>query len=263
MKIIKFYIVLSLLFCGFTANAQLKQLAKIDTVATIVQVDNLDNVYLITLKGELLKYESNGKLKWRYSNNRFGKLKSVDVSDPLRIILFYADFQQVVVLNNNLNEVTSYSFAQNSNHLITAIASANNGFWAFERMQNQLLKLTNNFTEDMRSANLSQILDTIIEPKKLIATDQFIYLQQKNNEILQFDRFGSFIKYLPVNIATNMNISEGKLVSLGFNEVLFYDPIGGDITKKSLNLNTTIKQIAGGNKIIAALTEKAVFLLSK
>lgn len=263
MKITRFYITIGLLLYGFLAEAQLNQVAQIDTIATAVYTDQLDNIYLITPKDELLKYDTQGKLKWRYSNNRFGKFKSVDVSDPLRIVLFYADFQQVIVLNNNLNEVASYSFAQNSSQLITAIASANNGFWAFERTNNQLIKLSNNFIEDMRSANLSQILDAIIEPKKLLAADQFVYLQQKNNEILQFDRFGSFIRHLPISVKTDFNISDNKIAFLGDNEVVFYNPINGDTDKKNLALNYPVKQIAIGNKIIVALTEKAVFLLSK
>jgi hypothetical protein len=249
--------------CSFFAKAQLNQAAQIDTMATAIYADNLDNIYLITPKEELLKYDAKGQLKWRYSNNRFGKLKSVDVADPLRILLFYADFQQVIVLNNNLNEVTSYSFAQNSNQLITAIAAAANGFWAFERTQNQLLKLSHNFIEDMRSANLSQILDTIIEPKRLVATDQFIYLQQKNNEILQFDRFGSFIKYLPINLPADFNITAQKIVFGAPNEVIYYNPLNGETVKEAFVFKYPVKQIAVGNKIIAALTEKAVFLLSK
>lgn len=160
--VLLFNCLIVVLFDYSTANAQLKQVAQIDTLAKAVYADNLDNVYLLSDKDELLKYDAKGKLKWRYSNNRFGKLHSVDVSDPLRVVLFYADFQQVVVLNNNLNEITSYSFARSSNLMVSAVASGNNNsLWIFERTTNSLIKLSSNFTEDVRSASLFQLIPSL------------------------------------------------------------------------------------------------------
>jgi hypothetical protein len=244
--------------------AQLKLVAKIDTIAKAIYADNLDYVYLLTEKDELLKYNMFGQLKWRYSNNRFGKIKSVDVSDPLRVVLFFADFQQVVVLNNNLNEIATYSFVRNSDLLVVALASSNNnGFWAFDRSANVLLKLSNNFTEDMRSANFFQLFDQIVVPKKLVASDQFVYLQRDNNQILQFDRFGGYVKQLSIDSLSDFNITSNKIAYLNKNAISLYDLSTGDTERLTSDRFIDMRQVAVGNKIIAALNEKAVFLLSK
>ncbi len=253
-----------LVFIGKNTHAQSKILFKIDTPATQVYADNLDNFYLLTPNDELLKYDVKGKLKWQYSNNRYGKLQSVDVSDPLRIVLFYADFQKLVVLNNNLNEIGSYAFANNSNMLVAAIASANNnGYWAFERNNNYLIKLSSNFIEETHTANLYQMIGKVVVPIKLIATDQYIYLLTSDEEILQFDRFGLFNKILPLAAVKDFNISTNKVVYLVKNELFFYDTLTFELNKMPLPTTLAIKQVALGNKIIVALTEKAVFLLSK
>lgn len=261
--VLLFYCSMVLLCSCFTANAQLKQVAKIDTMASAVYADNLDNIYLLSAKDELLKYDARGKLKWRYSNSRFGKLHSVDVSDPLRIVLFYADFQQIVVLNNNLNEITTYSFAKNGNLLVAAVASANNNsLWIFDRASNMLIKLSSNFTEDIRSANLYQIFDVVIDPKKMVASDEYVFLQQKNNGILQFDRFGGFVRALPIDTLSDFNITSNVIAYATADGLVTYNPTSFESSETKLRVELPVKQVAVGNKLIAVLTEKAVFLLS-
>ncbi|WP_293300368.1 hypothetical protein [Pedobacter sp. UBA4863] len=251
-----------LLDCGI-AHAQLKQVAKIDTAAKAVYVDNLDNIYLLSAREELLKYDAKGKLKWRYSNSRFGKLHSVDVSDPLRVVLFYADFQQVVVLNNNLNEITSYSFAKNGNLLVSAVASGNNSsLWIFDRASNALIKLSSSFTEDVRSANLFQIFDEVVDANKMAASDQYVFLQRKHEGVLQFDRFGGYVRELPIDSLSDFNITSNVIAYLNGSDLIKYHPTTFERSKQQLPVSLPISQAAVGNKIIAVLTEKAVFLLS-
>lgn len=246
-----------------TANAQLKQVAQIDTVAKSVYVDNLDNIYLLSERDELLKYDRTGKLKWRYSNNRFGRLQSVDVSDPLRIVLFYADFQQVMVLNNNLNEIANYSFAKNGNLLVSAVASGNNNsLWIFDRTANVLIKLSSNFTEDIRSASLFQLFDEVVDARKIVASDQYVFLQRKSGGILQFDRFGAFVKDLPIDSLSDINITSNTIVYFKGAELFKYQPGSLESSKQKMPITLPIKQVAVGNKLIAVLSEKAVFLLS-
>lgn len=261
--VLLFNCLIVVLFDYSTANAQLKQVAKIDTLAKAVYADNLDNVYLLSDKDELLKYDAKGKLKWRYSNNRFGKLHSVDVSDPLRVVLFYADFQQVVVLNNNLNEITSYSFARSSNLMVSAVASGNNNsLWIFERTTNSLIKLSSNFTEDVRSASLFQLFDEVVEAKKIMASDQYVFLQRKSNQILQFDRFGAYVRELPIDSLSDFNITSNIIAYVNGSNLIKYHPATFEQSKQQLPVSLPIRQVAMGNKLIAVLTEKAVFLLS-
>lgn len=250
-----------LVFFSNVSFAQQRPLTVIDTPARAVFVDNLDAVYVLTPKEELLKYDARGVLKWRYSNNRYGKVKSVDVTDPLRVIVFYADFQQVVVLNNNLSQISTYSFAYNSSLLVSAIATAdNNAFWIFETTSNSLIKLSNDFSENIRSTNLYQLFDELVFPKKILVANQHIYLQKPNNEILIFDAFGAFLRSVSLNGLADFEIHNGKLVYITGKKLNFYDVSSQNAITTPLPTNAEIKQVSLGNKIIAALTEKGVFL---
>ncbi|WP_410220912.1 hypothetical protein [Pedobacter sp.] len=252
---------ISLLLFSNISFSQQKPIAIIDTPAKAVFIDNLDAVYLLTPKDELLKYDAKGALKWRYGDNRYGKVKSVDVTDPLRIIVFYADFQQVVVLNNNLSQILTYSFAYNSSLLVSAIATAdNNACWIFETTSNSLIKLSSDFSENTRSANFYQLFDELVFPKKLLVANQHIYLQKPNNEILIFDGFGAFLKSLNLEGLTDFGIRNGKLTYMAGKKLHLYDLNSQNVTTAYLPVDVEIKQIALGNKIIAALTEKGVFL---
>lgn len=259
----KLLFVFLLLFFSLNARAQLQQITQIDTVAKAVYADNLNNVYLLSPSDELLKYTPDGKLKWRYSNNRFGKMHSVDVSDPLRIILFYADFQQVVVLNNNLTEITRYAFEKSGDLWVSAVASGNNNsLWIFDRTSNALIKLSSNFTEQTRSPSLYQIFDTVIKAKKLVAVNEFVFLQQEDDTLLQFDRFGGFLRQLSLDSLKDFNTVGNAIFYEKEGQLIKYHSVSFETLETKLPVLPAIRQVAVGNKIIAVLTEKAVFLLS-
>ena len=111
-KFIRAILIALLVFAFADLKAQEYQfIAKIDTVAKIATVDNFGNVFLVTPKNEVLKFNPKGKFLWNYTNNNFGEITQLDVTDPLRVILYYAAYQQVVVLNNNLSEISRFSFS--------------------------------------------------------------------------------------------------------------------------------------------------------
>ena len=187
-----------LVFCGFNAKGQtpnFQLIAKIDTLAKFASVDNFGNLFVVTPKNEVLKFNAKGHFLWNYTNNSFGNITQIDVTDPLRVILFYAAFQQIVVLNNNLSEISSYSFNQNPNLQITMVASANNnGFWVYDQINRELKKLTNAFTDDLSSGNIYQRNGFDIQADDMISDEQHVYIHDALEGIRIFDLYGNFIK---------------------------------------------------------------------
>ncbi len=242
--------------------AQQKLVARIDTSAVLLAVDNLDNTYLVTPKNELLKYDISGKLKWNYSNKNLGKLAQVDVKDPMRILLFYPAFQQVVVLNNNLNEINRYSFLQDDSKQITLVTSANtNGYWVFDQNNLELLKLSNDFTDELKSGNIYQQTGEDLQPDLIQTDDQYVYLHDaKQGGVLQFDRFGTYIKTILTDSLSYFQLNGNAIQYLSGNSIKKIQIQNYDTSLYPLPLQTQIKQAMQGNKILAILTEKAVFL---
>ena len=68
--------------------------------------DQFGNVYVIR-SGEIKRFDSEYREVAHYSNPYLGKITSIDLSDPLRILIFYKNYNQVVWLDKYLAEIIS------------------------------------------------------------------------------------------------------------------------------------------------------------
>ena len=99
--------------------------------------DVLGNLYY--LKNKVL-FKKNETQTWQYKNLVFGKITRVDFLNPLKILLFYEDFNTVIMLDNQLNEIQKINFSDNSAPLmIGAIGIASqNRLWIYDRLSQQI-----------------------------------------------------------------------------------------------------------------------------
>src|SRR6185436_12076651 len=69
-------------------------------------VDNLDNIYVLNSHNQVKKYNAAGDSVAIYNDVRkFGQASLIDVSNPLKVLLYYKDFATVVMLDRFLNAV--------------------------------------------------------------------------------------------------------------------------------------------------------------
>ena len=96
----------------------------------LVGIDNFDTKYY--LKGNIFyKKTPNGSLN--YSNVQLGHLTSANTFNPLKMVLFYQNFNTVVILDNRLAEVYKIDFNTTQPYRnITHVSSGNdNTLWVF------------------------------------------------------------------------------------------------------------------------------------
>src|SRR4029077_18827314 len=85
-------------------------------------VDNLDNVYVLTSSDQLKKYNADGDSVAVFNNVRkFGKVSTVDVSNPLKVLLYYKDFSTIVVLDRLLTQRNTIDLRQQNIFQVNAI----------------------------------------------------------------------------------------------------------------------------------------------
>ena len=107
-------------------------------VETFIGVDNFENSYYLN-NNELIKTEK-GIVLSTYSNIQLGKITSTNTFNPLKINLFYKDFNTVVILDNRLTEIIRIDF----NRLqpfrnITHVSIRNdNTIWLFNQNTQEL-----------------------------------------------------------------------------------------------------------------------------
>ncbi len=199
-------------------------IAKIDTAAKIATVDNLGNLFVVTPKNELLKFNPKGKFLWNYTNKSYGEIAQLDVTDPLRVILYYPAYQQLVVLNNNLSEISKYTFNQNPEVQVSLISSANNnGFWAYDQINRELRKLTNYFVDDLKSGNIYQRNGFDMQANFMLTDDQQVYINDTTVGIRIFDKYGNFVKTAVVYPKAEFDVNNNDIYFAKNNKLMSYN----------------------------------------
>jgi WD40 repeat protein len=139
MKSFILYIFLScstILFAQKSISTVLQQQDSL-LVDRFVAMDNFGASYVI--KDNILIKQKDTK-KWQYNNFQLGEITSVDILNPLKITLFYEDFNTVIILDNTLNEIRRIDFnvIGEFKNLAAATTANDRNLWIFDTNTQQL-----------------------------------------------------------------------------------------------------------------------------
>ncbi len=116
---------------------------------------------------------------FEYKNVSLGNITKVDIQNPLKIVLFYEDFNSVVLLDNQLNKMTEINFSQNTIPIVVnAIGmSTQNQLWIFNTL-NQQIGLFDYLKNEYKTVSIP-----LTESIKYYQTDfnTFFWIDKKNN----------------------------------------------------------------------------------
>lgn len=189
------------------------QIAFIPIQADYLQVDNLDNAYLLNKQFQLRKYNSKGTLLCTYSSSAYGPLYSVDASNPLNVLLFYKDFNTIVALDNEFSELGTYQLAFRGYTDIGAVGYAqDNNFWVFDNTTLQLKKINAAGNVLAASENLFTIgLNLDERPNFLLSRNNYVYVNAPENGIYTFDINGVYYRQLPFPRLPSFQVRDQQL----------------------------------------------------
>ena len=94
--------------------------------------------YLYGIKNTTF-FKTKGSEYFQYQNVSLGEISKVDLINPLKICLFYADFNSVIQLDSQLNPILNFNFSdQNDAIVISSLGlAANNNLWIFDENNRQ------------------------------------------------------------------------------------------------------------------------------
>ena len=133
-----------LVFCctiGFCQNNKLKTTA-LDTKElenkTYIGFDGLGNNYYIK---ENVFSKQNESQVWEYKNVALGKITSVDYVNPLKIVVFYEDFNTIITLDNQLNEIQKLNIFDIDNTIFASKVglASQDQFWIYNSLTQQIM----------------------------------------------------------------------------------------------------------------------------
>ncbi len=156
-------------------------------------IDNLDNVYLLNSNNQVKKIDANGDSVAIFNQvKRFGQASLIDVSNPLKVLLYYRDFATIVVLDRLFNIRNTIDLRKNNILQVRAIGqSYDNKIWLYDELENKLKKIDEEGKLLMETPDFRQLFDQAPVPQKIFDQDQFVYLFDSTKAIYVFDYYGT------------------------------------------------------------------------
>ncbi|HWB64421.1 MAG TPA: hypothetical protein VG603_12975 [Chitinophagales bacterium] len=180
--------------------------------AGFVTVDNFSNFYTIG-DTKLFKYTPDGQFLYPYEEVKYGKIGMIDVTNPMKILVFYPDVMTVVTLDKFLSPLTTYNFLNLGYQSITAVASSIDGrLWFYDNTDLKLKKIDETGTIFQESQPLNLMVDAVPNPNFMLEKDQLVYVNDPNIGIMVFDIYGAYIKTIPIKGLTKFQVFQQQVI---------------------------------------------------
>ena len=174
-------------------------------IETLVSVDNFGTTYFIN-NSVFHKKDTNKTIT--YNNLQLGNLYSANAFNPLKINLFYKDFNTVIILDNRLAEIFKIDFnALNKYKNISHVSTGHdNTIWVFNQ-DLQKLELFDYKTRTTRAQTVP-VQSTVLDLKSnynycWLLTENYIYM---------YNYFGSLVKKIKNESYTSLVESHDNIL---------------------------------------------------
>lgn len=155
-------------------------------VETIIGLDNFGTTYYETNN---IFYKKTADKTINYSNVQLGKITSIDVFNPLKLITFFKDFNTVIILDNRLAEILRIDFntVQPYKNVSFVSLGNDNTIWIFNQ-DNQQLELYDYKAKSVRATTMPVVSNVL----SLTSNYNYAWLLTENY-IYKYSYFGSLI----------------------------------------------------------------------
>lgn len=160
---------------------------------TFIGVDELGHLYYT--KDNIL-YKKRDSDTINYSNVSLGKITSVNIQNPFKIIVFYKDFNSVIILDNNLNELTNRIDLTKEtlfNNVKMVSISSENNLWLYASDTKLYLYDYKNNMVNVQTQPMNFYLSGF-KPQLIKSTYKNVWLIASDG-VIQFNEYGNYIRF--------------------------------------------------------------------
>lgn len=179
-----------------SASDSLIFVKSISVSSRLFTTDPVGNIYLVKGSNALIKYNSNGDSTGFFNEIQKGKITQIDATNPLRVLLYFADYGNILMLDNVLSLKSTLKLSALGMVNVPCIAnSADGNIWLYDPSGN-LIKV-NNKPEISFTISLRNVLDHAIDPVYMIEQDRALYIVDSTEGVKKFDQFGLYKTSFP------------------------------------------------------------------
>jgi len=180
-------------------------------------------------------YKKTPTKTYQYNNLALGSISSVSIFNPLELVVFYKDFNSVIILDNTLNPIQKLSFLDKN---ISLVAKAGkNKLWLYNTDVQQL-ELYNYKTKSVLAKSQPQ---SLLDPKEMSGNANYVWIKTASNTIKVFNIYGSEVTEIKKQIDVFAISKSGVIIFKSSNELYSKSE---KTQKIELNQNINIKYLS-------------------
>lgn len=219
----KSLLLFSLISVNFLFSQEYQHIKTIPIASDFIVADNFSNLYVIK-DFRITLFDLNGEQQFVFEDYSNGKISQVDVTDPMKIIVYYKDFMFVRLLDKTLSDLSSFRLNNFGFDLVEAIGhTRDRKFWIYSQSDFKLKKIDDAGNVFNESELFNILFEEAINPTKIIEYEGFVYLLDEENGVYVFDQFGTYSKRIPLKNINYLQILQNKLIYFNGESLNSYD----------------------------------------
>jgi hypothetical protein len=205
-----------------TDSSKLLLIKEYNIIATDFNVDQMGNIYVLSKNNQLKKYNDKGDSIAVYNlSKRNGKLTAIDVTNPLKLLLYFKDFSTIITTDRLLQVTNTIDLRKFNIYQVNTIATSYDGqYWFYDEQEAKIKKINDQGKITQQTVDLRQVLKKLPTPQKIINNDNLLYVYDKQQGVFVFDYYGALKKTVPFNNCENVYIYNQTIY--GFNADTLY-----------------------------------------
>lgn len=191
----------------------------------IVEVDNLGRIYIVDDKNILINFFPNLTEQYRFANRRSGAISSLDLANPLRVVAFYDDFNQVKIFDNTLTIITELNLAENFIDVSACGVSNDANLWIYDPYQFKLIKIQDNGAVILESSNVNDFGMSNVKITDIKEKGNFVLLCDRNKGFYFFDNLGQYLYHFQATDIRSVQFDGQRVFYYTSSGLMMYDVI--------------------------------------
>lgn len=166
-----------------------------------VATDALGNTLWLQAPGTVQKKVPGYPQFYHFSTTRLGQATRLDVANPLKTLVWFADFNTVIWLDRNLTAAGGDLNLGRAGlfNIRTVGAAADGNLWLYDEAGFKLRKITPEGKTLLESQDMNLLLDRGIHPTVIRDDGTRVMLIDPEQGIFLFDVYAQWLKQIPVN----------------------------------------------------------------
>jgi hypothetical protein len=185
-------------------------------------VDKLGNIYVLSKDNQLKKLSPNGDSLAVFNDvRRYGKIWTIDATNPLKLLVYYREFTMIIELDRFLNIINTIDLRKLDILQAKAVGLAyDNNVWVFDELDAKLKRIGDDGSLIDQTADFRQLFDSAPDPSVIRDQGGLVYLYDPAKGVYAFDHYGGLKTHITLPGWTDFDVIDKNL--LGRDAQKFY-----------------------------------------